>query len=50
MKPPVTARRGFSLIEVLVVIAILAALVSMAYSALRSGRTISKQAICLNNL
>jgi len=50
MKPPVSARRGFSLIEVLVVIAILAALVSMAYSALRSGRTMSKQAICLNNL
>lgn len=47
LRPP---KEGFSLIELLVVIAILAALVSMAYSALRSGRTMSKQAICLNNL
>jgi len=50
MKPRATARKGFSLIEMLVVVVILAALVSMAYSALRNGRTMSKQAICLNNL
>jgi prepilin-type N-terminal cleavage/methylation domain-containing protein len=42
--------RGVSLIEVLVVIAILGILVSMSFSALSKGKTVSKETTCLNNL
>jgi len=43
-------KSGFSLIEVLVVLVIAAILTTMGYSALRSGRTMSKETTCLNNL
>lgn len=42
--------RGFSLIEMLVVVAILGILVSMGYSALYRGRRVSKDTVCRNNL
>ena len=42
--------RGFSLIELLVVVAIAALLMSMGYSALSGGRMASKEAICRGNL
>jgi len=42
--------RGFSIIEVLVALAIAAILMSMSYSALSKGKTVSKETTCLNNL
>jgi len=42
--------RGFSLIELLVVTAILTILISMGYAALSRGRTMSKATRCLSNL
>jgi len=44
------SRQGFSLIEMLVVIAILAILATMGYSALWRGRSVSKDTVCRNNL
>ena len=46
----VRRRRGFSLIEMLVVVAVLAILATMGYSALWRGRTVSKDTVCRNNL
>jgi prepilin-type N-terminal cleavage/methylation domain-containing protein len=42
--------RGFSIVEVLVALAIVAILMSMSYSALSKGKTVSKETTCLNNL
>ena len=42
--------RGFSIIEMVVVIAILAILMTMGYSALSRGKTVSKDTVCRNNL
>ncbi|MFW6161225.1 MAG: prepilin-type N-terminal cleavage/methylation domain-containing protein [Planctomycetota bacterium] len=41
---------GFSLIEMLVVVAILGILMSMGYSALYRGRRVSKDTVCRNHL
>lgn len=43
-------RRGFSLIELIVVIAVLGLLMSLGFAAIRYGRTASKASACLNNL
>ena len=43
-------RKGFSLIELIVVIAVLGLLISLGFSAIRYGRTASKATACLNNL
>jgi prepilin-type N-terminal cleavage/methylation domain-containing protein len=43
-------KQGFSIIELLVVLAILGIVVSMGYSALHRGRSVSKDTMCLNNL
>ena len=49
-RAPVRAHRGFSLIELLVVVAIAALLMSMGYTALCGGRLLSKETVCRNNL
>jgi len=45
-----SVQRGLSLIEVLVVVLIIGILVSMGYSALYSGKSMSREATCVNNL
>ena len=43
-------RRGFSLVELMVVIGVLAILMSIGYAALYRGRSMSKDIVCQNNL
>src|SRR5262245_10094202 len=45
-----TSRRGFSLVEVLVVIAIIAVLLALILSAIQNARAAARRMRCLNNL